>query len=99
MATTEQLAQALSEVRQRFAEVRRLTMEAQRARSQPTAASSGQVDPRISGAEQLQQVKRTIREIGNVFFSTCLKPGMGKTQELLWCDHSTWAFLRSGHEG
>ena len=43
-ATTEELAQALLEVRQQLAEAPRMTMEAQRAGSQSTAASSGQVD-------------------------------------------------------
>ena len=47
IATTEQLAQALSEVRQELEEAQRLTVEAQRAGSQSTAASSGQVDPRV----------------------------------------------------
>ena len=47
MATAEQLAQALTEVRQHLAEAQRLAMETQRAGSQTTAASMGQLDPSV----------------------------------------------------
>ena len=46
-AAAEPLAQALTDVRQHLAEDQRLTTEAQRARSQTTAATTGQVDPRV----------------------------------------------------
>ena len=45
MATVEQLAQALAEVRQQLGESQRLAMGAQRAGVQLT--STGQVDPRV----------------------------------------------------
>ena len=45
MATVEQLAQALAEVRQQVGEAQRLATEAQRAGVQTTMASTGQVDP------------------------------------------------------
>ena len=46
MATVEQLAQALAEVRQQFGEAQRLASEAQRA-AVPTTTPGGQVDPRV----------------------------------------------------
>ena len=47
MATVEQLAQALAEVRQQLEEAQRLATEAQRAGVQSTITSTGQVDPRM----------------------------------------------------
>ena len=54
MATVEQLAQALTEVREQLGEAQRLAQEAQRAgvqasmqASMATVASAGQVDPRV----------------------------------------------------
>ena len=47
MATVEQLAQGLTEVRQKFREAQRLAAEAQRAGVQATMSSAGQVDPRV----------------------------------------------------
>ena len=47
MATAEQLVQAPTTVRQQLAEAQRLAVEGQRAGSQNTAASTGQVDPRV----------------------------------------------------
>ena len=47
MATVEQLAHALAEVRQQLGEARRLATEAQRAGVQTTMTSRGQVDPRV----------------------------------------------------
>ena len=41
------VGQALTEVRQQLAEAQRLTVEAQRAESQTTVTSKGQVDPRV----------------------------------------------------
>ena len=48
MATVEQLAQALTEVRQQLGEAQRLAQEAQRAGVQASMASTGQVDPRVT---------------------------------------------------
>ena len=47
MATVEQLAQALAEVRQQLGEAHRLAMEAQRAGVQSSTTSTGHVDPRV----------------------------------------------------
>ena len=47
MATVEQLAQALTEVRQQLGEAQRLAQETQRAGVQASMASTGQVDPRV----------------------------------------------------
>ena len=47
MATVEQLAQALTEVRQQLGEAQRLAQEAQRAGVQASMASTAQVDPRV----------------------------------------------------
>ena len=47
MATVDQLAHALAEVRQQLGEVPRLATEAQRAGVQTTVTSTGQVDPRV----------------------------------------------------
>ena len=58
MATVEQLAQALAEVRQQLREAQRLATEAQRAGAQTTMTSTGQVDscvmnkcPTLSGRD------------------------------------------------
>ena len=63
MATAEQLAQPLSEVRQQLAEAQRLTMEAQRAGSQKYSGILGQVDPRTSDGRCLQRSGRENRRI------------------------------------
>ena len=47
MASVEQLAQALAEVRQQLGEAQRLATEAQRASVQTTMSSTRQVDPRV----------------------------------------------------
>ena len=47
MAMVEQLAQALTEVRQQLGEAQRLAQEAQRAGVQASVASTRQVDPRV----------------------------------------------------
>ena len=47
MATVEQLAQALAEVRQQLGEAHRLAMEAQRSGVQSSTTSTGHVDPRV----------------------------------------------------
>ena len=47
MATVEQLAQALTEVRQQLGEAQRVAQEAQRAGVQASMASTGQVGPRV----------------------------------------------------